>query len=107
MFKSAALTLEVGTIVSLYVGGKAGRRAAVSKNDHQTQGALVLVAHKGPNYVCHGAGRRMDRVVNSTDSSEGANHSKKLYNLGVVLSPHHPSSCTYLTHAVAEYCINR
>ena len=106
VIKRAELTLETTPIISAFLGGKSGRVPASAKRDHRHQAYLNLILHKSSDYVCHGGGARNGRSSRSAAPKCGARQ-ESLDEIGIIVSPQHPPTNTFLAPALAEYCVTR
>lgn len=102
--QASSLLLERYPITTVYLARQSGRIAGENKNHYASQTSMTLIAHKSQNFVCHGGGTggRRRAVASSSSSTH-----ELLEELGVVVSPKHPESKTFLAPAMANHLIKR
>lgn len=108
--KQQHLALEDNPVVSHYLEGRSGRRAASAANHLDHQGSLTLVAHKSDKFICNGGGARGTREEQNARRKAARlepPRQPELEEIGVVMSNKRPEVGTFLAPSTADFLLKR
>ena len=98
MLEASRFWLEEAAIVACYKSRKAGRGNGRARNRLPLQSSLTLVAHKSDTFVWNGG----QMTLGGTGAGEAMAMSETCLSIA-----RYPPASTYLSPAVAEFCIER